>query len=211
MIPLLLFIGIWLPALSLGEEPAPGTQVPGKAPLILVLGDSLSASYGLDQDHGWVSLLEGRLRERGLPHRVVNASISGETTSGGRTRLPGLMARHQPNLLVIGLGANDGLRGLGFGVIRDNLEEMIRMGRSGGSQVLLAGLRLPPNYGAAYTDGFQAVFQQIAAAEGVPLVENLLAGVAEDRSLMQADDLHPNAAAQPRILDNVWPVLEPLL
>jgi acyl-CoA thioesterase-1 len=181
------------------------------APLILVLGDSLSASYGLDQDHGWVSLLEGRLRERGLPHRVVNASISGETTSGGRTRLPGLMARHQPNLLVIGLGANDGLRGLGFGVIRDNLEEMIRMGRSGGSQALLAGLRLPPNYGAAYTDGFQAVFQQIAAAEGVPLVENLLAGVAEDRSLMQADDLHPNAAAQPRILDNVWPVLEPLL
>jgi acyl-CoA thioesterase-1 len=181
------------------------------APLILVLGDSLSASYGLDQDHGWVSLLEGRLRERGLPHRVVNASISGETTSGGRTRLPGLMARHQPNLLVIGLGANDGLRGLGFGVIRDNLEEMIRMGRSGGSQVLLAGLRLPPNYGAAYTDGFQAVFQQIAAAEGVPLVENLLVGVAEDRSLMQADDLHPNAAAQPRILDNVWPVLEPLL
>jgi len=212
MLPLLLLLGIWLPGLALGEAPAPQPPVaPPRPPLILVLGDSLSAGYGLDREQGWVFLLQQRLRERGLPQRLINASISGETTSGGRTRLPSLLAQHQPDLLIIGLGANDGLRGLSFGVIRNNLKEMIRAGRASGSQVLLMGLRLPPNYGAAYTDGFQAVFQQIAQEEGVALVADLLTGVADDRDLMQADDLHPNAAAQPRILDNVWPVLGPLL
>lgn len=212
MLPLLLLLSIWLPGLALGEAPAPQPPVaPARPPLILVLGDSLSAGYGLDRKQGWVFLLEQRLRERGLPQRLINASITGETTSGGRTRLPSLLAQHQPDLLIIGLGANDGLRGLGFGLIRNNLKEMIKAGRASGSQVLLMGLRLPPNYGAAYTAGFQAVFQQLAQEEGVALVADLLAGVAEDRNLMQADDLHPNATAQPRILDNVWPVLEPLL
>jgi acyl-CoA thioesterase-1 len=160
---------------------------------------------------GWVWLLEERLREQGLPHRIVNASISGETTAGGRTRLPALLDQHQPSLLVIELGANDGLRGLGFGVIRDNLTAIIRAGRESGAQVLLSAIRLPPNYGAAYNDVFQALFQEVAQAEGVPLVPDFLAGIAEDRTLMQADGLHPTAQAQPRILANVWPLLEPLL
>lgn len=200
-------MGLWLPALALSEEPAPAPS----APVILVLGDSLSAGYGLDPRQGWVWLLEERLRERGLSHRVVNASISGETTAGGRTRLPALLIQHQPRLLVIELGANDGLRGLGFGVIQDNLTALIRSGRKSGAKVLLSAIRLPPNYGAAYNDVFQAMFQEVARIEGVPLVPDFLAGVAEDRNLMQADGLHPTAQAQPRILANVWPVLEPML
>lgn len=180
-------------------------------PVILVLGDSLSASYGIDRESGWVSLLEARLRERGFAQRVENASVSGDTTAGGLTRLGPLLDQHRPALLLIELGANDGLRGLGLGVIRNNLTEMIQRGRAAGSQILLTAVRLPPNYGAAYTDGFQAVFREVAAAEAVPLVTDLLAGVAEDRGLMQADAIHPTAQAQPLILDNVWPVLEPLL
>lgn len=180
-------------------------------PVILVLGDSLSASYGLDRADAWVALLEARLRERGLAHRVVNASISGETTAGGVTRLGTLLEQHHPTILLIELGANDGLRGFGFEVIRDNLTEMIRRGREAGSRVVIAGVRLPPNYGAVYTDGFQAVFREVAESQSVPLIPDLLAGVAEDRSLMQADGLHPTAAAQPIILETVWTILEPLL
>jgi acyl-CoA thioesterase-1 len=180
-------------------------------PVILIVGDSLSAAYGIDHRDGWVKLLEDRLREKGLPHRIINASVSGETTAGGRARLPRLLEEYRPALMVLELGANDGLRGFGFGVIHDNLTAMIHLARSAGSQILLAGIRLPPNYGAAYTDRFQAVFRDVAAAEGVPLVPDFLAGIPEDRALMQADDLHPNAEAQPRILENVWPLLEPLL
>ncbi len=180
-------------------------------PVILVLGDSLSASYGIDRESGWVWLLEERLRERGFVQRVVNASVSGDTTAGGLTRLGPLLEQHRPELLLIELGANDGLRGLGFDVIRDNLTDLIRRGRAAGSQILLTAVHLPPNYGAAYTDGFQAVFREVAVSEAVPLVTDLLAGVAEDRGLMQADAIHPTAQAQPLILDNVWPVLEPLL
>ncbi len=198
-----------LPALTLGKT-ATDTP-PAIPPVILVLGDSLSASYGLDRESGWVSLLEERLRERGLEYRVVNASISGDTTAGGLTRLGALLQDHEPSLVLIELGANDGLRGLGFDVIRNNLSKMIQRGHHAGSRILLTGLRLPPNYGAAYTDGFQAVFREVAEAESVPLVPDLLAGVAENWDLMQADGLHPTAEAQPRILDNVWPVLEPLL
>jgi acyl-CoA thioesterase I len=204
MMRLLLLTCVLLPAIATAETSA-------DPPVILVLGDSLSASYGLDRDSGWVSLLEERLRDLALPQRVVNASVSGDTTSGGLTRLDRLLEQNRPTLLVIELGANDGLRGLGFDVIRNNLVEMIRRGRTAGSQILLTGIRLPPNYGAAYTEGFQAVFREVAEAEGVPLVPDLLAGVAEDWSLMQADGLHPTAEAQPRILENVWPVLEPLL
>jgi acyl-CoA thioesterase I len=204
MIRLLLLTTLLMPALVMSKPSTDG-------PVILVLGDSLSASYGIDRESGWVSLLEERLRERGFAQRVVNASVSGDTTAGGLTRLDALLDQHSPDLLLIELGANDGLRGLGFEVIRDNLTDLIRRGRAAGTQVVLTAVHLPPNYGAAYTEGFQAVFREVAVSEAVPLVTDLLAGVAEDRGLMQADAIHPTAEAQPLILDNVWPVLEPLL
>lgn len=180
-------------------------------PTILVLGDSLSAAFGIATDAGWVHLLQERLVDQGLPYQVVNASVSGETTAGGLTRLPALLAEHQPQLLIIALGANDGLRGFSFDTIRDNLTGMTRLGRESHALVLIAGVRLPPNYGAAYIDGFQAVFSEVAASQGVALVPQLLAGVAEDRELMQADGIHPGPAAQPRILANIWSELEPQL
>ena len=179
--------------------------------MVLVLGDSLSAGYGIDTERGWVARLAERLERTGRPHRVVNASVSGETTAGGLTRLPALLDRHRPAVLVIELGANDGLRGWDFSVIHDNLTRLVVQGREAGARVLLIGVRLPPNYGASYTDGFQAVFMRVAAEQGVPLVPSLLKGVAEDWGQMQADGLHPTAEAQERILDNVWPTLEPLL
>jgi acyl-CoA thioesterase-1 len=201
-----------LAALALVPVPLPGAEPAARAaPAILVLGDSLSAAYGIATSTGWVALLQGRLDERDLGYRVVNASISGETTAGGLSRLPTLLEEHRPAVLVIALGANDGLRGFGFDTIRSNLTRMIRLGQGAGSRVLLAGVRLPPNYGAAYTDGFQAVFRAAAESDGVPLVPRLLAGIAEDRVLMQPDGLHPTAEAQPRILDNVWTQLDPLL
>ena len=180
-------------------------------PTILVLGDSLSAAYGLRTEEGWVALLERRLVQAGLDYRVVNASISGDTTGGGLTRLPQALERHRPHLVVIELGANDGLRGLPFREIEANLTALIGLARAAGAQVLLVGVRLPPNYGAAYTEGFQASLRKVAEAEAVPLAPDLLAGVAEDRQLMQADGLHPKAEAQSILLDNVWPKLEPLL
>lgn len=182
-----------------------------QAPAVLVLGDSLSAGYGIDTERGWVARLAERIEREGLPHRVVNAAVSGETTAGGLTRLPALLDRHRPAVLVIQLGANDGLRGWDFSVIHDNLTRLVTQGREAGARVLLIGVRLPPNYGASYTDGFQAVFMRVAAEQGVPLVPALLKDVAEDWSLMQSDGLHPTAEAQERILDNVWPTLKPLL
>ncbi len=200
---------MWIALLTLSAAlPLPACA---QAPVILVLGDSLSAAYGIALQDGWVALLQGRLNERGLDFRVVNAGISGDTTMGGLTRLPELLQRHRPAILLIELGANDGLRGLPTPLIRDNLAAMVRLGQAAGSQVLLLGIQMPPNYGAAYNRVFQVVFQDVARGAGVPLVPFLLAGVAEDPDLMQADGLHPAAAAQPRILDNVWPVLEPQL
>jgi len=193
--------------LSLALPPPARAQ----APVILVLGDSLSAAYGIALADGWVALLQGRLRERGLDFQVVNAGISGDTTAGGLARLPGLLERHRPAVLIVELGANDGLRGMRPTMIRDNLARIIQAGRAAGSRVLLTGIQLPPNYGAAYNLAFQGVFQDLAATQGVALVPSLLAGVAEDRALMQADGIHPDTAAQSRILDNVWPVLAPLL
>ena len=180
-------------------------------PLILVLGDSLSAGYGLPLGTGWVRLLEQRLDENDFPHRVVNASISGDTTAGGLTRLPALLERHGPTVLVIELGANDGLRGIAFSEIESNLTRLVKLGLESGARVLVVGTRLPPNYGAAYTDRFQALFKTVAEREQVTWIPRLLAGVAEDWGLMQEDGLHPTAEAQLRILDNVWPGLEPLL
>ena len=197
---LLLILTLWLPM-----------SVFAQAPVVLILGDSLSAAYGIATEQGWVARLAERIAQAGLPHQVVNASVSGETTAGGLTRLGTLLDRHRPAVLVVELGANDGLRGLGLDVMRGNLARLVAQGRERGARVLLIGVRLPPNYGASYTDGFQAVFREVAAEQGVPLVPALLKDVAEDWSLMQPDGLHPTAEAQGRILDNVWPTLEPLL
>jgi len=177
------------------------------APTILVFGDSLSAAYGIPRESGWVSLLQRRLPE----HGVVNASVSGETTAGGLTRLPQVLEAHRPLVTIIELGANDGLRGLSMGQTARNLEAMIDLAKKQGSQVLLVGMRLPPNYGPAYAHKFQALFAEVARARKVRLVPFLLAGVAEQRDRFQADGLHPDAAAQPRLMDNVWRELKPML
>lgn len=181
------------------------------APTLMVFGDSLSSAYGLPAGKGWVGLLETRLRERGLPHRVVNASVSGETTLGGRNRIQGALAEHRPDIVIVELGGNDGLRGLSLQATRDNLEAIVREARSAGARVLLVGVRLPPNYGRAYTEKFQQVFADVAARENVPLVPFLLEGFGERAEYFQPDGIHPVAAAQPRMLDNVWPALAPLL
>jgi acyl-CoA thioesterase-1 len=181
------------------------------APVVLVLGDSLSAAYGLPLDQGWVSLLQARIDERGLPHRVVNAAISGDTVAGGLSRLPALLVDHQPDIVLIELGANDGLRGFPPSKIGDDLVALVEQAQASGAQVVLIGVRLPPNYGSAYTERFQRLFATVAERTGVELVPRLLAGVAEDRALMQADGLHPTAEAQPMVLETVWPVLAPLL
>jgi acyl-CoA thioesterase-1 len=201
---MLLFAGLLFPAVTaLANQPG--------SPAILVLGDSLSAAYGLSTNQGWVALLEERLVRAGLGHRVVNASVSGDTTGGGLTRLPQALERYHPVVVVIELGANDGLRGLPLREIEDNLTALVRLARQGGARVLLVGVRLPPNYGASYNQGFQAVLDKVAKAEGIPLVPDLLAGVAQDWQLMQADGLHPTAEAQPKLLETVWPQLKPLL
>ena len=180
-------------------------------PVILVFGDSLSAGYGIDYTRGWVSLLAQRLERENFPQRVVNASISGETSQGGVSRLPAALASHHPAIVILELGGNDGLRGLPLPLLRNNLEKLIDLSKRSGARVLLVGMRLPPNYGPRYTEGFADIYKQLARKEHVALVPFLLAGVAEQRSLMQADNIHPVAEAQPRLLENVWPHLSPLL
>ncbi len=186
---------------------------PGRAstPVIAVLGDSLSAGFGLRPGQSWVSLLERRLATEGYGYRVVNASITGDTTSGGLARLPGLLEREAPAVVIVELGGNDGLRGLPVTRMEANLARMIELVQSAGGEVLLAGIQIPPNYGQRYTEAFAAVFPGLAERFGVPLVDFILEGVALDSGLMQADGIHPNAAGQPVILDNVWPALEGLL
>ena len=179
---------------------------------ILVVGDSLSSGYGLpDEQHSWVALLERRLVEQGYGHEVVNASISGDTTAGGLARLPGLLDRHDPQIVILELGGNDGLRGLPIPTMRSHLEEMIRLAQQSGAHVLLTGIRMPPNYGPAYTEAFEAVYPELAAAHDVPLVSFLLEGVALDRSLMQTDGVHPNVDGHAVMFENVWGVLEGML
>ncbi|WP_462330968.1 arylesterase [Thiohalocapsa halophila] len=180
-------------------------------PRVLVLGDSLSAAFGTALDQGWVSLLKQRIDAEGLPHQVVNASISGETTAGGRSRLPALLAEHTPAVVVIELGANDGLRGFPPRRIAGALTALVEQAQAAGARVLLIGVRLPPNYGSAYAEQFQKLYVEVAEETGAALVPQLLAGVAEDRASMQPDGLHPTAAAQPQLLENVWPQLLPLL
>jgi acyl-CoA thioesterase-1 len=181
------------------------------APTVLIVGDSLSAGYGLARHEKWPSLLQTRLQTRGYPHAVVNASISGDTTSGGLARLPRALELNEPALVVIALGGNDGLRALPIPEFRRNLAEMIQLSRTAGAKVLLAGIHIPPNYGPAYTEAFHQVYHDLADEYGTGLVPFILDGVALEPGLMQADGLHPTAAAQPRILDNLWPELERLL
>lgn len=178
---------------------------------ILVMGDSLSAGYGIDERDGWVALLGKRLAERDDPIPVVNASISGDTTSGGLARLPGALARHEPDIVIIELGGNDGLRGQSLENVGKNLSSMVQLVRASGAQAVILGMRIPSNYGARYTQRFFETFQRVAEQENTPIVPFFLEGIATDPSLMLDDDIHPNAAAQPKMLDLVWPVLEPLL
>lgn len=181
---------------------------------VLVVGDSMSAEYGLPRGTGWVALLERRLAEQKLPATVVNASISGDTTAGGRARLPALLKQHQPTHVVIELGGNDALRGLPIAQTEANLAHMVRLSREAGARVLLVGMQVPPNYGRAYTERFAAMFRQVAQQHEAALVPFLLQGVADGpqaATLFQGDRIHPNEQAQPIMLDNVWPVLRQLL
>ncbi|MCY1274218.1 Esterase TesA precursor [compost metagenome] len=181
------------------------------AQTLLVVGDSISAGLGLDTGAGWVSLLEKRLEEQGFDYRVVNASISGDTSAGGLARLPQLLAQEQPELVVIELGGNDGLRGMAPIQLQRNLAGMVSQSKQAGAKVLLLGMRLPPNYGERYTQAFARVFEQVAEEQEVPLVPFFLEGVGGDPRMMQADGIHPAANAQPRLLENLWPTLKPLL
>lgn len=181
------------------------------APTILVFGDSLSAAYGIPRQSGWVALLAAQLKTDKPAYQVVNASVSGETSAGGLTRLPALLAAHRPNLLILALGANDGLRGLSLEQTARNLEGMVALAKKQGSKVLLVGMRLPPNYGATYTHKFQALFGDVAKKHKVDLVPFLLEGIASQRENFQSDGLHPTAAAQPALLKTVWRHLAPLL
>jgi len=180
-------------------------------PRILVYGDSISAAYGIELDAGWVALLQQRLRAEDQPHAVVNASVSGETTAGGRARLPALLAQDRYALVMLELGGNDGLRGLSLAQTEANLRAMIEVTQAAGAKVLLLGMRLPPNYGPTYTNAFAAIYTTLARESGAALVPFLLDGVATDPALMLPDRIHPRAEAQPRLLDLVWPVLVPLL
>ena len=176
-----------------------------------MLGDSLSAGYGIKPAQGWVALLEQRLRAQGYEYGVVNASVSGETTGGGLQRLPRALELHRPAVVIVELGANDGLRGLSVPLTRDNLAKVVEESKKAGAQVLLIGMRLPPNYGPRYTNDFMRMYREIATDHKVALVPFLLQSVALNASLMQADGLHPTAPAQPALLDTVWPQLKPLL
>jgi acyl-CoA thioesterase-1 len=190
---------LWLPAAAFA------------APKILVFGDSLSAGYGLDANRVWVSLLQQRLEREAYPHVVVNASISGETTSGGLARLPTALRQHEPQIVLIELGGNDGLRGLPPKVMKQNLDAMIDATRKVGAQPVLFEMRIPPNYGAAYTESFRKAFHDAAAAAKVPVVPFFLAPIVEKPGMFQDDGIHPTASAQPLMLDAVWPTLKSLL
>ena len=178
---------------------------------ILVFGDSLSAAYGLEQSQGWPSLLEKRLRSEGFDYRVANASISGETTTGGASRIEGALKAHKPDIVVLELGANDGLRGQSLDIMRRNLEEMIAASRKAKAEVLLVGMRLPPNYGPSYTEKFQRTYAELAKAKNTALVPFLFEGFAEDPKFFQADRVHPTSEAQALMLEVVWKGLKPML
>ncbi len=178
---------------------------------VLVVGDSLSAEYGITRGAGWVALLEQRLKQQKLDASIVNASVSGETTSGGRTRLPALLSKYKPHVVIIELGANDGLRGLPVAAAEANLRAMVDASRKSGAQVLLVGMRMPPNYGRDYADKFFAMYGTLSKEVKVPLAPFMLDGIAQKPELFQPDRLHPLAEAHPIILGNIWPHLQPIL
>jgi acyl-CoA thioesterase I len=181
------------------------------AQTILVLGDSISAGYGLSQGEGWVALLEKRIQRDKLDYRVVNASISGETTLGGLNRISAALKEHHPAVVIVALGGNDGLRGNPLEETRRNLIAIVQAGRKAGAKVVIAGMRIPPNYGPVYTRRFQGLFAEVARQQNVSLVPFMLQGFADDRKMFQADGIHPVAQAQSRVLDNIYHRLRPLL
>lgn len=197
------WMGCCLGLLLLAQEAAAGT--------VLVVGDSISAALGLETSQGWVSLLQKKLDSERIDHRVVNASISGDTSAGGAARLPALLGEHKPEVVIIELGGNDGLRGQPPAQLQQNLASMVEQSRQVGAKVLVLGMRLPPNYGKRYTDAFARVFSDVATEQQVPLVPFFLEGVGGVEGMMQADGIHPAAGAQPKLLENVWPSLQPLL
>jgi acyl-CoA thioesterase I len=189
-----------------------GVSARAEAPVILVFGDSISAGYGLAHvEQGWVELLKTRLKAQGYGYQVVNASVSGETTAGGLARLPRALELHRPQIVVIELGGNDGLRALAVAQMRANLGQMVDLAAAAGARILLLGMRMPPNYGPEYTEQFRATFSDIAREKKIPLVPFLLDDIAQSQRLLQDDDIHPNALGQPQLLENVWPRLVPLL
>ena len=197
------FLSAGLGLLLLSQGAAAGT--------VLIVGDSISAAFGLDTRLGWVTLLEQRMKDEGFTDKVANASISGDTSAGGQARLPALLAEHKPELVILELGGNDGLRGQQPAQLQQNLASMIDRSRAAGAKVLLLGMQIPPNYGPRYTNAFKAVYSDLAAEKKVPLVPFFLEGVGGIPELMQADGLHPAAGAQGKLLENVWPTLKPLL
>ena len=176
-------------------------------PTVLIFGDSLSAGYGIDVDQSWAALLQSRLREQGYEHRVVNASISGETTEGGAERIGPAIDHFSPEVIILELGGNDGLRGFPPERMRQNLEKIITTSKASGAEVVLLGIRIPSNYGPRYTQAFENVFRETAEALDIPWIEFFMDGIALNEELMQADGIHPNEKAQPRLLDNAWPVI----
>lgn len=180
-------------------------------PVILVLGDSLSAAFGIDRNGGWVKLLQRRLEQQHYNYRVINASISGDTTAGGLNRLPSALERFTPSIVIIELGGNDGLRGLRLDQSKRNLTQMVNLAQAAGSRVLLLGMKLPPNFGRSYTQKFLQIYQNLAAEQSLPLVPFFLEGVADKPEWMQLDGIHPKVEAQPQMLENVWVVLQPML
>ena len=180
-------------------------------PVILVFGDSLSAAYGIPKEQGWVNLLSQRVKDNQLPYEVANASVSGETTAGGLSRLPAALKQFKPSIVVLELGANDGLRGLPVDAMKNNLEKMIQASKQANAQVVLLGMLIPPNYGPKYTNGFKAAFLDLAEKYKTPFIPFFLNGISGHSDLVLEDGLHPNVNAQRNILENVWPTLKPLL
>jgi acyl-CoA thioesterase-1 len=180
-------------------------------PVILVFGDSISAAHGLRVEQGWVALLQTRLKDQGYGYQVVNASVSGETTAGGLARLPRALTLHHPRIVILELGGNDGLRALPIAQMRANLANMVDLATAAGAKVMLLGMRMPPNYGADFTEQFRLCYSDLARDKKLPLVPFLLQDIALSPDLMQEDGIHPNEMGQPKLLDNVWPALKPLL
>ena len=203
IISLLVIIMSLYPLVARSAEEATNT--------LLVYGDSLSAAYGIQEAQGWVTLLESRLNEENWPYKLINGSVSGETTTGGLERLPAMLSNYQPDLVILELGGNDGLRGLPLETLKANLKKMISLIRAAGGEVLLTGIQIPPNYGPRYTEPFFSLYTEISEEDSLALVPFLIDGIPQQPELMQNDGIHLKAEAQIMILDNVWPYLEPML